>query len=265
MLRVIELFNNLPQCFVVDPDVNFEPGQVAALKIKRGETVVTICDGLNPIGILDDIKTDKLRNVVWNDVLIVRDKIEYSEDGLSLGADHKFPLNGANVIAKSFVSNIPVQLNAAGGEIIIPKGTPLNFCLSPSPHSNGKDFNDAIRIVVSYAYNSFLKSGFDDSTQGSKRLTVWYKNMIADTDMFDTSVQYPKYAPLYARDGLLTTKFLTPECKCIGVVLDPPKNHRPMLRFLLDIDGRIEVGTNSINGFSSTDGKVITLPDQLSK
>jgi hypothetical protein len=100
---------------------------------------------------------------------------------------------------------------------------------------------NAIRTVVSYAYRILDLPG-DDSTMGSKRATVWNKMMIAKTDMFDVAATYPSYANLYVENGFLTTKQRHPACKSVGVVLGSPTTEEPLLRFLFDPEGKIEIG-----------------------
>lgn len=57
MLRLLDARNKLPTSFIVDPNAEFQPGQIAALKWDTNNAVVVcVSDGLNPIGIIDDIK-----------------------------------------------------------------------------------------------------------------------------------------------------------------------------------------------------------------
>lgn len=87
-----------------------------------------------------------------------------------------------------------------------------------------------------------IRTSTDDSTFGSKRLTVWTKNMIVDTDMFDTMPEYHKYNNLYVFDGLFTTRRLMINAKCVGIVLQTPSLTHPLLRVLFDLKGNIEIG-----------------------
>lgn len=207
-----------------------------------------VCDGLHPFGILDDIRSDTLRTVCTPDdgihiVPISHYDFDLFSGEMVLVEDHKVELRHANIITASFASSVPVRLLSKEGIAIIPAGTACNYCLHPS--MNGKDINNAVRFAVRYAYN--VPSGaLDDSTQGSNRATIWTKNMIADTDMFDTAQEYPRYIPLYANCGLLTSKKIDDQCKCIGVVLEPPRAQNGMLRFLLDLDSKVDVKSSSI-------------------
>lgn len=248
MLRIIETFGNLPTTIEPDPDAHFQPGNVASLWISKSKSVVGVCDGLHPFGILDDIRSDTLRTVCTpDDGIHIAPALDFyfdpSKKEVVLAQDHKIELKHANIIAASFASSVSVQLRSKEGIAIVPAGTACNYCLHPS--ISGEDFNNAVRFAVRYAYN--VPSGvFDDSTQGSNRATIWTKNMIAATDMFDTTQEYPQYAPLYANCGLLTSKKIDARCKCVGVVLEPPKAQSGMLRFLLDLDGKVDVKSCSI-------------------
>lgn len=247
MLRIIELFNNLPVSVEVDPDANFQPGHIGSLRIKNGKSLIGICDGLHPFGILDDIKTNKFRCIPKppTQVHIVSNaRITFDEarKEIVLAEDHKVSLNHNNIIAASFTSSVPGHLQPINGVFTLPKGTGCNYCVVP--RVNGKDVPYAVRFSCRYAYNVPINS-FDDSTASTDRATVWTKNMIAETDMYDTAQEYPTCSLLYASNGLLTTKIIDYNCKSIGVVLEPPNQETSMLRFLLDLDGKVDVGSNN--------------------
>lgn len=256
MLRIIEMFGNLPENVEVDSDANFQPGQIGSLKIKGGKSLIGVCDGLHPFGILDDIKSKTIRCISTppTQVHIVR-AIHMDFDPIKkemvLIQDHKVELNNSNIIAASFISNVPGHLKSINGVFILPKGTVCNYCMIPSV--DGQHINDAVRFSCKYAYNVPMKFGeINDSTMGSQRVTVWTKNIIADTDMYDTSQEYNKYAPLYVEKGLLTTRRLDRQCKCIGVVLGSPDADNPMLRFLLDLENKIDIGHPSSFDFDNS-------------
>jgi hypothetical protein len=246
MLRIIEVFNNLPVCVRVDSRAYFQPGQVASLKMKKGEIVAGVCDGLHPCGIIDDIRirSNVLRMVPkpFNQVHIVPiNHPSFDEDlkQIVLAQDHSVKLNHVNIIADSFISDVPGQLKSVNGELILPKGTICNHRISPM--DGGCYINYAVRLTCRYAYNVPAPK-MDDSTVGSGQVTLWTKNMIADTDMYDTAQEYHKYANLYVENSLLTTKRLDYTSKRIGIVLDVPSNDNSMLRFLLDLEGNVDVG-----------------------
>ena len=247
MLRLVELFNNLPVCVRVDPEARFQPGQVAALKMRKGESVVGICDGLHPCGIIDDIKSNVFRTVPnpphqVHIIPIHHRTFDEDKKEIVSSQDYRVKLSHASIIAASFVSSVPGHLKPANGEFILPKGTVCNYCITPTVE--GRDMNDAVRLTCRYAYNVPMLYA-DDSTVSSGRVTIWTKNMIADTDMYDTTQEYRKYAPLYVENGLLTTKRLDYTCKCIGIVLDAPGTDNSMLRFLLDLEGKVDIGQQS--------------------
>lgn len=245
MLRIIETFRNLPTSVEVDSDANFQPGQIGSLRIKGGKSVVGVCDGLHPCGVLDDIRSNTFRAIPTPPVevhVVPISNREFDERRKEwvLGEDVKVELKHANIIKASFVSSVDTILQPIIGVLFIPKGTSCNYCLFPKPNGRG-DVNDAVRFSCKYAYNVPADS-FEDSTANTNRVTVWTKNMIADTDMYDTSKEYAKYSLLYVENGLLTTKRSDYNCKCIGVVLEPPSAENSMLRFLLDLEGRVEIG-----------------------
>jgi hypothetical protein len=242
MLRIIETFNNLPQNIEVDPDANFQPGNVGSLRIKNSKSVMGICDGLHPYGILDDIKSNVIRCVPvppTQTFIVPAEDIEFdaNKKAIILSKAQKVELNHANIIAASFISDVPGTLKYLNGIFILPIGTICNYCLKPS--INGSTINDAVRFSCKYAYNI---NKVDDTTLGSGRVTVWSKNMIAETDMYSIAHEYNKYMPLYVENGLLTTKRLDSQCKCIGIVLEGPTTNNPMMKFLLDIENKITVG-----------------------
>lgn len=231
MLRIIETFNNLPQCYEVDDSDRFEPGQIGSLKIKNRKAVIGICDGVNPLGIIDDIKSSKIRHTVWNEpVILLNPKTGFNSSIRKkvLDEDFSFKLKNANIIASSFASfSVPVQLKAKEGVIIVPKGTIFTD-------------DSMISFSVRYSFNTSTKK-IEDSTAGSGQCAVWIKNMIVKTDMFDTTVEYFNYKPLYVTNGLLTTSCLVYGCKCVGVVLKAPVYENPFLEFLFDPEGNVAV------------------------
>lgn len=240
MLRIIETFNNLPQGYHVDPDANFEPGQIGSLRVRNGNVVVGVSDGLHPEGIIDDIKTEKYRAVRWQEEIVAKVEEFNMKDSYFITAkDIKCQLKEPHVIVKSFISTISVTLVPMNGVVIIPAGTLCNY---RSPHNLdlSSEYSNAIRFSCNYAYN--IPANYDDSTVMSGRVTIWNKMMIAETNMFDTTAKYNKYSSLYAVNGLLTTNKFSYECKCIGFVLEEPKNTNPMIRFMFDPEGKVQVG-----------------------
>jgi len=237
MLRIIETFNNLPQAYQVDPDSNFEPGQIGSLRVRSGNVVVGISDGLHPEGIIDDIKTEKYRTVKWEEEIIASvEDFGMKDSAVTTAKDIKCQLEKSHIIVKSFISTVPVTLIPMNGVVIIPAGTICNHVLDTS-----NNFANAIRFSCNYAYN--IPANYDDSTVSSGRVTVWNKMMIAETDMFDTTAKYDRYSSLYTINGLLTTNRPSYECKCIGFVLNEPKSNYAVVRFMFDPEGKVQTGS----------------------
>ncbi len=242
MLHLIETFNNLPSNIKVNSDTLFQPGHVVALKMKKGEAVIDICDGLHPFGIVDDIKCSHARCPSWEEHVIdlktlnIKD-INYENKTVVLKQEEKIKLNHENIIQNSFISNISCQLSPKIGEFKLFKDTGYKF----SEIFCDKFDETKLSIIFSckYAYNIPL---LDDSTLSSGRATVWTKNMIAETDIYDITVEYHNYGILYSSQGLLTSKRADCQCKPIGVILRAPKVDNPMLKFLLDLEGKIDIG-----------------------
>jgi hypothetical protein len=247
MLRIIESFNNLPVTIEPDPDANFQPGQIGSLRIKNSKSIIGICDGLHPFGIIDDIRSHVSRALPnpYSQVHIVPIQIAFDEEKQDMvsASDAKVELNYSKIIIGSFTSNIPGQLHSVNGVFTIPKGTKCNYCLTPQAGSE-PDINNAIRLVCTYAYNVHYPE-LQDSVSVFNRVTIWSKNMIAETDMFDTTQKYFKYSNLFVQNGFLTTNRADYTCKCIGVVLQPPGIENSMLRFLLDLEGKVDIGVSS--------------------
>lgn len=240
MLRLINTFNHLPQSYDLDPDSYFEPGQIGSLRIKNGKVVVGVCDGLNPEGIIDDIRTDKFRvTVIDENIILPITYISVNDKNETITSSNiKHELKNTNIIVKSFKSNIPVSLHSRNGVIEIPKGTPLNF--SSKIHTSDKyNAPDSIRLSCSYSYNIL---GGDDSTLASQKVIVWNKISISQTNMYDTCADYSQYNNLYVTNGLLTTIRSNYNCPTIGVVLTPPSNKNAMLEFLFDPKQSVSIG-----------------------
>lgn len=242
MLRIIESFGNLPTTIDVDSDIKCQPGQIGSLKIKNNKSVIGICDGLHPFGIIDDLKSNTIRSVVSpkdGEFIIPITEFEYDslKKEIVLSKDFHVELKHTNIISSSFISNINVELNCRNGIVTIPKGTTCNYCINITPNQNDM-INHDIRLVVKYAYNTIYDSL--ESTISNMKITMWTKNMICETDMFDTSAKYEIYSNLYIINGLLTTKCILPQCKCVGMVLSLPTVNNNMLRILWDPDHNIQ-------------------------
>ena len=242
MLRIIETFGNLPSCYEVSPNARFNPGQIGSFRISRGKTILDVCDGINPVGVIDDIHSDMIRAVVWDEPVIATNcPVKYNKDknGLVLSQDVTIELKHKNIIGNSIhiealSDNFPI-INSKMGELTFLEDTSCNY--SPLD-TNG--LKVGVSTTIRYAYN--IAHDLEKSSIISTNLaTLWSKNMIAETDMFDTTQIYPIYANLYITNGLWTTARISPFCKAIAVVLYPPTNEKPVLKFLLDPKGNVDI------------------------
>jgi hypothetical protein len=227
MLRIVQVGNTLPFSYPVDPNAEFQPGQIAQLTIMGNQVVCGVSDGTVPIGIIDDIKTNSFTSASIDEVVLVPAVGVPGPNGtLVTPVDIKKELNNPNISPSSFISyNVDVELLARNGVVVFLAGTPLN-------HSISGDGPDAIRTVVSYTYQVPNVPG-DDSTLGSGRVTVWFSRIIAQTDQYDTSVRYPVNANLFVNErGLLTTRQINSNYPAVAIVTGPPTSINSALEFL---------------------------------
>lgn len=215
----------MPASFAVDPSSEFDGGMVAGLTVMGNRVVATVSNGKAPIGIIDDIRTKAFTNVSWNEV-VMAPAVGVEQNGrLVTPIDIKVELRKANVRKSSFTSDVPVVLNENNGIITFLAGTPLNFDLTGSGTPN------AIRAVVSYTYYVANIPG-DDTTAGSGRMSIWYGRMFAQTNCFETNVQYPINAPLFVSEvGLLTTRKPSQLHPSVAMVTAPPTPLNSMIEF----------------------------------
>lgn len=226
MLRLVQVGNNLPASFIVDPSAEFQPGMVAELTVIGNQVMATVSSGTAPIGIIDDIKTKAFTSVAWNEVVIVPAVGVLSNNQLITPVDIKAELRHAYVDPKSFISTVEVQLISTNGVITFPAGTPLNYDLTGSGTPN------AIRTIVNYSYQVPNIPG-DDSTIGSGRVTVWFSRMFVQTDQFETNQVYPVKANLYVSEtGLFTTRRPSSIHPAVAMVTAPPTSMNGMLELL---------------------------------
>lgn len=226
MLRLIQTGNSLPFSYIVDPNSEFSPGMIAQLNAFGNQIVCGVSDGTAPIGIIDDIKTKSFTSASVDEVVLVSVAGILHGDHYVTPMDIKTELANPNILAKSFLADIDVELIPRNGVIIIPSGTPLNFDLA------GTGTPDAVRVVVNYTYQVPNIPG-DDSTQGSGRVTVWYQRILAQTDQFETNQRYPLNANLFVSEsGLLTTRMPSPNHAAVALVQAPPTSVHGSLEFL---------------------------------
>lgn len=220
MFRIVQSGNALPFSFPVDPNAEFEPGQIAQLTLIGNQVVCGISDGTAPMGIIDDIKKNSFSAASIDEVVIVPIPsviITGSGSDLVTTVDVKAELRNPNIVESSFVSrNVDVALNSRNGVITLLTGEQLNN------DQDGDGVPDSIRTVVSYTYQIPNVPG-DDSTAASGRITVWFQRMIFATDAFETNQRYPVNAPLFVSEaGLLTTRQISPDYPSIALVTAPP-------------------------------------------
>lgn len=225
--RIVQGGNALPFSFPVDPNAEFQPGQIAQLNVLGNNVVCGVSDGSAPIGLIDDIKTNAFTAPSINETIIVSATGVLSNGVLVTPVDIKAELANPNVTAASFITNpVDVSLIPRNGVVVFPAGTELNIDL------DGDGTADGIRTVVNYSYQVPNIIG-DDSTQGSARITVWFQRMIAETNQFETNQTYPINANLFCSEtGMLTTRQPTIDHPGIAIVTGSPTSVFSSLEFL---------------------------------
>lgn len=227
-LRIIERSGALPMSWPVDPNAEFQHGMVGQLKVAGNNIVCGVSDGLFPIGIIDDVKTNAFSEPVIDEVKIAPAVATMGPGGTLISAtDVVILLEKSNVIANSFsVRPIDVQLKPTNGVVVIPAGTELNY------DSDNDGYADSFRIVCNYNYYVPNVPGMD-STLGSGKITVWYQRMIAQTDQYEPNQVYTVASNLFVSEsGLLTTRQPTPNHPGIAIVTGPPGAVFGMLEFM---------------------------------
>lgn len=200
---------------------------IAELTVIGNQVMATVSKGTAPIGVIDDIKTKAFTTVSWNEEKIAPvSGVLNSDNKLVSPIDVKVELEHPNVLASSFISDVPCYLNTNNGVITFLAGTELNYDI------DGDTIPDAIRAIVSYTYQVPNIPG-DDSTIGSGRVTVWFDRMFAQTDQYETNQQYPVRANLYVSEaGLLTTRRPSEFHPAVAMVTAPPTPLNSMIEFL---------------------------------
>jgi hypothetical protein len=227
VLRIVQVGNTLPFSFPVDPNSEFQPGQIAQLGVMGNQVVCGVSDGRVPIGIIDDIKTHSFTAASIDEIVIAPATGVVQNGMLVTPMDIKVELQNPVILPSSFVSDpVDVELIPRNGVVVFLAGTPLNFSMTNS------GVPDAIRTRVSYTYQIPNIPG-DDSTFASGRVTVWFSRIIAQTDMYDTSVRYPVNATLFVNDkGMFTTRRISDEFPGVAIVTSPPTSLHSSLEFL---------------------------------
>lgn len=217
----------MPYSWPVDPNAEFQAGQIAQLNAMGNQIVCGVSDGSAPLGVIDDIKTKSFSAPSVDEVVIAPAIGVVSGGNLVTPTDIKMELLWPNVIPRSFMATLDVELIERNGVIIIPAGTVLNF------DDAGSGTPDSIRVVVNYSYYVPNIPG-DDSTQGNGgRVTVWFSRMICATDQFETNQRYPLGANLFVSErGLLTTRMPSVNHAAVAFVTAPPTSLIQSLEFL---------------------------------
>lgn len=227
MLRLIQIGQSLPCYFPVDKSATFLPGQIAQLNVIGNTVKATVSNGIAPIGIIDDVKTQSFSSVSWNEQVIVPAVgVLNSSNQFVTAVDIKAELKEPNIIRSSFTSSIPCVLNEKNGVITFVAGTPLNCDMT------GEGSLNAIKAIVNYTYEVSSVIG-DDSTLGNNRVTIWFQRMFVATDQFETNQSYPVGANLFVSEGgLLTSRRPSNIHPSIGMVTGPPSPMNPFLELL---------------------------------
>ena len=217
VFKIIQAGNTGPLSYPVNPISSFEGGMIAQLDLYGNNVVCGVSDGTAPLGIIDDVKTTAFYEPAIDDTPIVPVVGIIAPDGkMRSVADAMATLHNSNIMKNSFVANIPIYLKETNGVIIVPAGTELNY------DKDGDGTVDAVRVICSYV---FQKPGIpgNDSTAGSKRVTIWFGRMIFETNQFETSQHYPLNAPLFVSEaGILTTRQPSKFHFAVGFVVGPP-------------------------------------------
>lgn len=218
MLRPIQIGNTLPVSFPVDPTSEFEPGQVAQLKVIGNEIMCGTSDGTAPFGIIDDINTQAFTAPSKDEVVVI------PAVGVSDGyGNYITPIEAmknlrfSNIVRSSFTSDFDgITLNDINGLISAPAGTRLNY------DSDGDGIPDSIRVIVDYVYRIPGIPG-ENTTVGSGRMTVWFQRGIFQTDQYDTTQRYAVNATLFVNaEGKFTTQQISPNHPGVAMVTGPP-------------------------------------------
>lgn len=236
MLRIIKFEQNeynLPINYTVDSDGYFESGMFGQLYINNGKEVCGVSNGKNPIGIIDDFRTNTITTNSIEEVVITRAFDVKEVDGkLVLNHDLKQELKNHSILPSSFYTfPVDVCLIPINGVVIFTAGTELNFDM------DNDGILDSIRTIVSYTCyigNSQHRKWFD-STEGSGQITIWTKGVF-ETDIFDPSPEYSVGSKLYVSEyGRITTKN-NDNNPSIGAVIKVPSKDFFRIQFELNIE-----------------------------
>src|SRR3954470_21048502 len=103
MFRIVQAGNSLPHSWPVDPNAEFQPGQLAQLNVIGNNIVAGVSDGTAPIGIIDEVKTRAHTAPAIDEVIIV--PVTGIGSPPVAPMDIKAELANPNVVPSSFISN----------------------------------------------------------------------------------------------------------------------------------------------------------------
>jgi len=215
----------------VDPNCQFEPGQILGLVSFGGEVLMSRSDGttIMPYGIADDVKTTVYTKPSVNERVFVKPPTQIIGQDYSgnpvLVAPHSTELKASSIVSASFKSDVDLSLHPINGTVEFPTGTALNY------DSQGNGVYDSIVAIVSYSYEIAGVPG-DDTTRGSGKVTVWNRRGEYIVDQFDTLATYPLNGPLYCCDGKFTTNPPCENAPVLGMVTGPPSTLTATLQLL---------------------------------
>jgi hypothetical protein len=231
MIRPLDVEGLPSGLWSVDPNAQFQPGQILGLISLGGEILMTVSDGttIPPYGIADDVKTVAFTKPVFNERVFTMPSVQLvGDDGYGhpiLLAPVSARLKASSIITSSFKSDVAVILHPINGVIEFPAGTALNY------DTQGTGVMDSLVAVVSYTYEVAGVPG-DDTTRGSGKVTVWNRRGEYITDQFDTLATYPLNAPLYCCNGKFTTSAPCENAPVIAMVTGPPSTLTATLQLL---------------------------------
>jgi len=228
VLRLLQIGNALPYSYPVDSSSIFQPGQMAQLKLFGQDIVAGLSDGLAPLGIIDDARSNVFTKPAWDEIVVIPCVgVKDAYDRWISVADASKNLQEAYVMPSSFVADYDnLILNPVNGIITAPAGSLLNY------DSTGSGKPDSIKTIVNYVYNVPNLPG-EDTTLGSGRMTIWFTRGIYATDQFDTTQEYPLNAALFVNEnGQLTTRQATPNHPAVAICLAPPSALTAFIDFI---------------------------------
>ena len=231
MIRPLDVEGLPTGLWNVDPNCQFQPGQILGLVSFGGEILMTVCDGttIAPYGLADDVKTSMFTKPSVNERVFAMPPSELVTQDANgnpcLLQPYTTRLKAASIVSASFRADVDLLLHPINGEVEFPAGTLLNY------DSQGSGVMDSIVTIVSYSYEIAGVPG-DDTTRGSGKVTVWNRRGEYITDQFDTLATYPLNAPLYCCNGKFTTTAPCENAPVVAMVTGPPSTLMATLQLL---------------------------------